>query len=337
MNIIAGIQMIGTQRSGSNLLRVILDQSPEIASPHPPHILVTFMPLLDLYGPLTDNENYRCLVSDVVDYVNANPVPWEGVSLDKEKIITASANYSLFEINRIIYEEAALSKNARMWCCKSMNNVYFSDELEVHGSVQKYIYLYRDGRDVAASFKKAIVGEKHIYSIARQWKQDQEACLKLKNEIPAGRFFSLNYERLISYPEQTVKELCLFLGVDYTVNMLQYHHSQTSKVTAAAGEMWKNLDRPIMHHNTGNFLKSFKENDLEIFELVSGEMLHHLGYPQYSSALNYDLISPAMIELYKAENAGLKKQSLKDANEEDLKKRRPQERLLAEIKDRVLV
>jgi hypothetical protein len=60
----AGIQIIGTQRSGSNLLRVILDQSDQIASPHPPHILTTFIPLLPLYGPLNEL-SYMQLVSDV--------------------------------------------------------------------------------------------------------------------------------------------------------------------------------------------------------------------------------------------------------------------------------
>ncbi len=32
------IFMIGTQRSGSNLLRLMLNQLPEIAAPHPPSL-----------------------------------------------------------------------------------------------------------------------------------------------------------------------------------------------------------------------------------------------------------------------------------------------------------
>jgi hypothetical protein len=295
MKAIHGIQMIGTQRSGSNLLRVILDQSPDLVSPHPAHVLVNFRPLLSLYEPLSDQENYSRLVSDVVDYVNANPVPWEGVVFNKESII------SLFELNKLIYETAAEGKNATMWCCKSMNNVYFSAELETHGSIKKYIYLYRDGRDVAASFKKAIVGEKHIYFLAKQWKQDQEECLKLRNTIPADRFFSLN-----------------------------------SKITAASGEMWRNLEKPIMTNNTGNYLKNFGKNDLDIFELIAGDTLTQLGYTLQTSTPDKRLISADNIERYKSENADLKKQSQLNAKENDIEKRRPQEQLLKEIKERVL-
>ena len=51
--------MIGTQRSGSNLLRLMLNQLSDIASPHPPHILERMFPLMDHYGDLDKDENYK--------------------------------------------------------------------------------------------------------------------------------------------------------------------------------------------------------------------------------------------------------------------------------------
>jgi hypothetical protein len=334
MKTISGIQMIGTQRSGSNLLRVIMDQSPAIASPHPPHILVTFMPLLPLYGPINNNENYKGLVSDIVDYINANPVPWEGVKLDKDELFRESNTHSLIEINRLVYEQAAAQKDARYWCCKSMNNMYFASEMEEHGLIDKYIYLYRDGRDVAASFKKAIVGEKHIYFLAKQWKQDQEECFKLKSRVAADRIFELSYEQLTSEPEGSVQGLCAFLGVPYTSEMLEYYTSSTSMATAASGEMWRNVAKPIMHNNSSKFLKSFTQEELEIFELIAGDTLKRLGYPLYTLQNRQELISEDAICGYQFENSLLKKQAIVDAEPGDLEKRKQQEQLLHTIKER---
>ncbi|OOQ59514.1 sulfotransferase family protein [Mucilaginibacter pedocola] len=330
-----GIQIIGTQRSGSNLLRVILDQSPEIASPHPPHILVTFYPLLHLYGPLEDNGNYYRLVSDVVEYVQANPVPWEGVTLNADELYEESAVNSLFELNRLIYEKAAESKQAKYWCCKSMNNVYYADELEVQPEKLKYVYLYRDGRDVAASFKKAIVGDKHIYHIADQWRKDQEASIALSKIIPADRFFSLNYENLIANPESTVRSLCEFLDIAYNPEMLNYYTSKTSKITAASGEMWSNLEKPIMATNTGKYLKEFKENDLEIFELVAGDVLLELGYTLHTDRTKSELISTDKLAGYRDDNQSLKKEAVATAKPQDLENRAGQEAILRNIKNRV--
>lgn len=328
-----GIQIIGTQRSGSNLLRVILDQSADIASPHPPHILVTFGPLMSKYEPLT-KESYQMLVNDVVDFVNANPVPWEGVVLDKEAIFTASQRYTLFDLNRHIYEAAAHAKNARYWCCKSMANVHYAEELETYGIIDKYIFLYRDGRDVAASFKKAVVGDKHTYFLARQWMEDQEACLSLASQLEPDRFFAFNYETLISEPECTVKELCAFLDIAYNEEMLNFHTSNSSKITAAAGEMWANLEKPIMSDNTGKFLKSFQEGDLEIFEMVAGKTLQKLGYPLYTSMDKLDLISEESLKKYQKQNSLLKKEILTTVRKSDLEKREPQLILLDAIKSR---
>lgn len=330
-----GIQIIGTQRSGSNLLRVILDQSEAIASPHPPHILVTFVPLLKFYGPLNESA-YKILINDVVDYVEANPVPWEGIKVNRDWIFENSTVHSIFEINRLIYEQAAITKKATYWCCKSMANVHYADELEQHSPNLKYIYLYRDGRDVAVSFKKAIVGEKHIYHLAQQWTHDQQACIKLAERIGEDRFFALNYETLITQPEMLIRKLCKFLEINYADNMLSFYNSNESKATAAAGEMWQNLEKPIMNNNTGKFHKELQPDEIEIFELVSHDVLTKLNYLIFTSLTNTRLTSPDAVEVYIADNNLLKKQILTNARQSDLDRRELQLQILRDIKSKVL-
>src|SRR6476646_9489893 len=180
------VQMIGTQRSGSNLLRLMLNQLPQVSAPHPPHIIERFMPLLPLYQDLCIPYNFRKLVTDVCELVTYNPVAWTGIKLDVNHIINQCKENTLVEITRMIYEEKASSEGADIWMCKSMSNIYYADLLEA--SLQPlYIFLYRDGRDVACSFKKAIVGEKHIYCIARQWKEEQDKCIALQKRVNKER------------------------------------------------------------------------------------------------------------------------------------------------------
>ena len=42
---LAPVFIVGTERSGSNLLRVMLNASSELAVPHPPHVMRYFAPL----------------------------------------------------------------------------------------------------------------------------------------------------------------------------------------------------------------------------------------------------------------------------------------------------
>ena len=57
---------MGTERSGSNLLRLILNAHSRIAVPHPPHVLRYFAPLEAGYGDLSRRGNRARLVDDVL-------------------------------------------------------------------------------------------------------------------------------------------------------------------------------------------------------------------------------------------------------------------------------
>lgn len=333
---LAGIQFIGTQRSGSNLLRVMLEQHPAIAAPHPPHLLHIFMPLLPLYEQLNE-QNYKLLLSDMVDYVDANPVPWEGVVFDKDEMFAQSRQRHIFEVFRLIYEAVAKSKHAQYWCCKSMQNLFYSQAMEQYGLNLKYIFLYRDGRDVALSFKKAIVGDKHVYHLARQWKQEQDICLDLYKQYGAEKVFLLNYERLVAEPESCVQSLCAFLNIDYRNEMMQFYQSSSSKNAAAAGDMWKNLEKPVMQDNTNKYLKELTEEEIEIYELIAGDTLQALGYTLSSKLQHPELVGAEAIARYDAENKERKKQFMETAPKNDIEKRQAQLDILHTIKTRTIL
>jgi hypothetical protein len=214
-----------------------------------------------------------------------------------------------------------------------MTNVHYASEMEAHDVKPKYIFLYRDGRDIALSFKKAVVGEKHAYHLAGQWKKDQEACLKLKEKIEATRFYSLRYEDLITKPEKNMRLLCEFLDVSYNDNMLQYYSSPSSHAAAASGQMWTNLTKPIISNNSGKFMTELAYDELEVFELVAGDTLRKLGYKTVTSCTNHKVLSPDWTERYDLENKMLKK-NVQTNSKEDLEKRKKQVMILNTIKDR---
>ena len=141
------IIIIGTQRSGSNLLRLMLNQHKDIIAPHPPHILQMFFPLLERYGDLGEKKNFLLLVRNVCEFVNLNPVPWN-LQLDVSVIAAKCRSQSLISIYAAIYETLAARKNAQLWCCKSMVNLYYIPQIEQEGLKPIYIHLVRDGRAI---------------------------------------------------------------------------------------------------------------------------------------------------------------------------------------------
>ncbi|MEN8125827.1 MAG: sulfotransferase [Bacteroidota bacterium] len=333
MDTLKSIQIIGTQRSGSNLLRVMLNQINEVDAPHPPHILKRFFPLLPKYGDLNIEENFEKLIEDICKLVELNPVPWKGITLDKNDIKSKCKTRTLVEVFRVIYELKAISSNAKYWCCKSMSNIHYVNTIESEGVKPLYIHLYRDGRDVALSFMKAIVGQKHIYHIAKQWKEEQEMCIQLKEKLGEDRVFSISYEELLNNSKEVLTQLCHFLSVPFSNSMLSYYNSNESHLTAESGKMWKNLSHPIIKNNFNKFFKELHEDQIKTFEHIAGSTLLKLNYKRYLT-INGTYFSDDQIEKFNHENKLLKQNAVLNTSEKDRKKRKGQAVLIEEIINR---
>ncbi|MBI5100608.1 MAG: sulfotransferase [Nitrospirae bacterium] len=327
--------MIGTQRSGSNLLRLMLNQQPAIAAPHPPHILERFIPLLPLYGDLQDDKNFDLLIDDVCRMIELNPVPWEGVTLDRKTVRDCCFSRSLMAVYGAVHDLLCEAKGAFVWVCKSLANVHFLPEITGHFADARFIYLFRDGRDVALSFRKAVVGEKSFYHIAKQWHAEQRLALDLRDRSDPSCFFSLSYEQLTSDTENTLRNLMTHFRIPFSEEMLRFNISEDAFATAKSGSLWANVVKPVMKENTRKFIAEAPLPDIRTFESVAGESLDRLGYERYAAKKGEEIkFTEADLLGFEAENNRLKKEISSKLTEVELQLRRPQQQLIEEIKAR---
>jgi len=327
------IFMIGTPRSGANLLRLMLNELPRIAAPHPPHILQRLMPLMPNYGDLENKENFAQLIEDACRLVELNPVPWEGVTLDRADIERRSRRRTLMGVYEAVYDAMAAAWEARSWCCQSLANIAYLPQIEAHFRSPRYIYLHRDGRDVAVSSRKVVTGEKHFYHLAREWATTQLLAIGMRERIGSNRFFSISYESLTSQPELSMRQLCKFLGVRFSPSMLEFYKSDEARRAAESSDLWSNVVRPIMADNTRKFLHEASEEDIRLFESVAGNVLTALGYelariPRGAKRI----ISEEDIGRFDTENRRLKEEALRRTNAESLVRLDRQTTLVHEIR-----
>lgn len=314
----------------------MLNQLPEIAAPHPPHILNTFSKVLPIYGDLDQNTNFESLVNDVCSWIELNPVTWKTSVFNRSEIRDRCKENTLIELFHEVYTYYAELQKSEYTCCKSMSNVHLYKELENAGLNPYYIFLHRDGRDVACSFKKTIVGEKHVYHIAKQWKADQEKSLEVEEQIPSDRFIKVKYRDLITAPESVLKKICSFLNVTYNQNMLDYFHAEESIKTARSGAMWQNLSQPIMKGNYNKYLKELTPQEIGIFEAVAGDTLEKLGYSRAHNHKDLPEITLEDIKVYSMQNSQMIKEAILQANQHDLDSRSAQQALFDRFNERLV-
>mmetsp|Transcript_24296 Transcript_24296/g.33137 ORF Transcript_24296/g.33137 Transcript_24296/m.33137 type:complete len:268 (+) Transcript_24296:213-1016(+) len=261
------------------------------------------MPLYDLKSA----DSFSTLVEDVVELVARNPVPWDA-DIQADAVEARCTERSLMAVFSAIMDINAEENGKETWICKSLQNVNFLDQISAHPSQQrKFIYLYRDGRDVCLSFMKAPVGHKTVYHIAKQWHAEQQKALKFREAHP-DQVISISYEELTSAPQQSLQRICAFMEIEYSEKMLEFHSSTEAAATAQGGAMWGNVTKPIQQSNTKKWLKQMDPFDLRVFEEVAGDSLVQLGFDLHTASTEESVISEEFVSKMQIQNAELKAQ-----------------------------
>ena len=193
--------------------------------------------------------------------------------------------------------------------------------------------MFRDGRDVALSFKKAIVGPKHIFCIAKKWKEEQELSLKVIDEKDDTEAMFLSYESLVHEPEMQLHRVCSFLNISYSKQVMNFYTSDESLKTANSGEMWANLRNPIMKGNTNKFIREMNEDEIEMFEHEGRRVLNKLGYRlMHEDSEDTFRFSENDKKSFEKINQQMQIEMIRKAPLKDLRKRGAQDDFVKELK-----
>ncbi len=271
------IFIIGTERSGTNLLRLILNSHSHIAIPHPPHIMKNFSNLEPLYGNLNSDLHFKRLIKDVVRMVELHPYPWE-IKIDRERIFREAAERNLINIFFAIYNQYLESTQKKRWGCKSTFMIYHVALIRRYYPQAKFLYMVRDGRDVAASAKKSIFNRYCVYYTAQLWKKEQQIGISWLDKLSANDIFLLKYEDLLAKPKDMVGSLCSFLDEPFENSMLDFSTTEEAKKSGSISAAWKNTSKPIIRDNTGKFNKELTEKEIALFEAIASRELAHFSY-----------------------------------------------------------
>ncbi|MFA7403199.1 MAG: sulfotransferase [Pelobacteraceae bacterium] len=272
------IFIIGTERSGTNLLRLILNAHSSIAVPHPPHIMKFFSPLEPLYGNLSIDANFRRLIADVCRMVELHTYPWE-IRPDRDQVFQNAVDRNLLAVYFQVYDQYLAYTKKRRWACKSTFMIEHVAEILRYHPDARFIFMVRDGRDVAVSAKTSIFNHFHVYYSARRWQREQRLGLSWLAKLPPEQIMLLKYEELIVDPAATTRRLCGFLGEAFEEGMLEYHRSSEAKKSGSLSISWENTAKPVMSGNAQKFRRFLTDEEILLFELFACDELLELGYP----------------------------------------------------------
>ena len=263
--------VLGVRRSGTTLLRVMLDRNAALAVPDESY----FVPqLARRHGRTVDVESF-------VDDLRRLPTLLEWKLTPEAVAGRLSLGMTTGEAVAAVFEAYAAERGKQRWGDKTPLYMQYLPALERLFPTALFVHLIRDGRDAALSFLSVPEGimtqgwghPRDAAGFACQWATEVRAGRALGERVGAGRYLEVRYEALVAEPEAELRRVCAFLGLEYDEAMLDY----ARKTDSAAKQHQRRLNEPP-RVGVRNWRTEMSRSDVEGFEAVAGDLLYELGY-----------------------------------------------------------
>ncbi len=290
--------LISSERSGSNLLTRLVEGHSRIAGPSPTHLFRRLIAHYPRYGPLHHQEHWDALVSDAVALFETRLGHWN-ITLRAEAVSRDVEPRSLHALLRHIYEKEARASGKEQVFVKENHIYHYFPFLEAFFDRPKAVYLVRDPRDMALSWKKSSGKRGCVIRAAETWKQDQAASLSLYRMLqPAGRSLCIRYEDLLRDPAATLRALCAFLGVSFEETMLALDDAHRTRHHAFDIAEWANVHKPVMPENYNKYKSELSAPEIRFVEALCTDEMRAFGYePEYERTESIDELRQQILPL----------------------------------------
>lgn len=214
--------LVGAERSGTTLLRLMLSHHPQMSFDSESEYLVDAMPPSGL-------PSREAFVRNLQQDRGFN---YKGRTIRPDLDVVGLAN-------DIVAQKAA-GRPVKVY--GATVHRHFDTLLRIWPDA-RFIHLVRDGRDVAES-TIPMGWSGNMYAGIGRWIEAEELWAGMAKQLPADRHMTLTYEALVTDPVGELTRICRFVGLDYDPAMMSYDKSSTySKPNTASIAKWKSLPR----------------------------------------------------------------------------------------------
>lgn len=273
------IFVVGCDRSGTTLLRLMLTSHPMVAiPPEGPFVvrLYATFGLLDYFPPSTI-DRFLDAFFEIEKCAEWGLERWRL----RDALCTAEPKaYST--VVSTVYEEYLRQKQPTKHIWGDKNPGYVSHIGAVASILPhaRFLHIIRDGRDVAVSMRKPPFNVTSVTDAAAYWKHQVSKGILGGGEIGHKRYMEIRYEDLVKDSESSLRRICSFCGIPFDAEMLQFDEKNREQALVPAQRLaWHaNTLRPVTGERVSAWKDEMTKADALHFQFLAGSMLRKYQY-----------------------------------------------------------
>jgi hypothetical protein len=274
------IFIVGANRSGTTLLRLILNAHPRIAIPDE---LIYFdsqmagIPVERWRRPELAPAEYEAFVDR---FLQRSRLSLQGLDLDAVRATILRGPHDFRRPYRCALRAWAQHHGKERWGEKTPGNLFYADILHEMFSDARFLYLVRDPRAGVASMQQvSFFPNDVVFNALSRRKHDVEGRARLQDAVPPPQRLRVSYEELVREPERTVARVCEFIGEPFRPQMLHFHRNADRYMKDEAETSYNAAaTHPITDDRVDAWKSLLSDEQIAAVESICQPLMEAFGY-----------------------------------------------------------
>jgi hypothetical protein len=274
----APIFIVGVHRSGTTLLRYVLNSHPRIYIP-PETDFIPYFFNKHPHAKLSQKKVARIL--DIIFSRYRYVEDWQGARPDSQEFYERMPTKDPSAFLNQLYSDYARQNGALRWGDKTPIYASYVDLIHKIFPEAQFIHIIRDPFDASISLlEKYQEDEFHvdIYFAARNWVRRIKAIQASRKTLPVQCYYEVRYEEFVSDAITETQNLCEFIGEEYFEEMNKQHLLARQEIPTDS-HFFSNVRKPVFTNSVNRGRRDLSLADRRVIQRVAGELMAELGYP----------------------------------------------------------